>query len=929
MIKKLLILAVVVLTTISLSAQKKALSIDDFAKWKTISGQQISEDGTKVVYELKENHGNSTTVIKSLKGGSEVMFERASGAKISPDGTMVAFKISPSLELKRDAVIKELKKDKQPKDSVAVYLIKSEELVKFNNVSSFRYSKDKDIFTLLEEQELKADTTSVEAKEDKKDKKKKKAEKIKSIKIVQNIDGKLSIKSIDDVKEYILAKNGETVLFTKEIEKDSTKFITVNISGSDKIESKEIFNAEGSVKSLTLSEDGTKAAFLFSNDTIDNKSYTLQLFAGETTETVAKLGTDGLNEGMEPSSKGSVRFSKNGERLFFGVNTAPLAELKDTLLRDENVSVDIWNWQDKLLVPRQKANQSRINSLTYKAVVDTDSKTVIQLASKDMPSLSTFDDDNSDIAIGANGTPYERAMDWTGNRYSDLYVVDVNSGERRSLATAAGRPMMSPEQKYAVLWDPRDSAYISISTETLKRVNISDAIPTAVFNELQDTPSDSRSYGTAGFSSNGEELFIYDMFDIWKVSLDGSKAPVNVTKGAGRDNNVVYRYTSLDREEKTIDTKGKILLSAFYNDNKDAGCSLGDFNKGKAPKQLVRSAHLYGTPIKAKDSDVLCWSKQSFTETPNLYVSDLSFSKAEIISDANPQQKDFNWGYTELVSWTGFHGKKLEGFLIYPEDFDPTKSYPMVSYFYERSVNTINRYNTPAPSRSTINKSFYPSNGYIVFVPDIIYTDGYPGQSAYDAIVSGVQIMCDRYQFIDRDRLALQGQSWGGYQTAYLVTQTDMFAAAMAGAVVSNMTSAYGGIRWDSGLNRMFQYEHTQSRIGGTLWDKTMKYIENSPIFFVDKVKTPLMLMHNDKDGAVPWYQGIEMFVSMRRLDKPCWMVSYNNEPHNLKGTSWGNRIDLSTRMFSFFNHYLKGDKMPQWMEEGVPTNLKHREMRY
>ncbi len=164
----------------------------------------------------------------------------------------------------------------------------------------------------------------------------------------------------------------------------------------------------------------------------------------------------------------------------------------------------------------------------------------------------------------------------------------------------------------------------------------------------------------------------------------------------------------------------------------------------------------------------------------------------------------------------------------------------------------------------------------------------------------------------------MQGHSWGGYQTAYLATQTDMFACGESGAPVSNMTSAYGGIRWGTGMSRMFQYEKSQSRIGDTLWNARDKYINNSPLFFADKVNTPLLILHNDQDTAVPWYQGIELFVALRRLEKPAWMLNYNGEPHGVMGDA--NRKDFAKRMQQFFDHYLKGEAMPVWMADGLPA---------
>jgi len=219
-----------------------------------------------------------------------------------------------------------------------------------------------------------------------------------------------------------------------------------------------------------------------------------------------------------------------------------------------------------------------------------------------------------------------------------------------------------------------------------------------------------------------------------------------------------------------------------------------------------------------------------------------------------------------------------------------------------------------------INMSLFVSQGYLIFIPDIPYKIGYPGESAVNAIVPGVTQLIDK-GFVDKKRVGIIGHSWSGYQTAYIITRTNLFAAAEAGAPVSNMTSAYGGIRWGSGLSRMMQYEKSQSRIGGSLWEYPNRYIENSPLFWADKIQTPLLMMHNDNDGAVPWYQGIEMFVAMRRLGKPAWLINYNGEEHGLR--KYQNRKDWAIRLQQFFDHYLKDAPAPVWMAEGVPAVQK------
>jgi dipeptidyl aminopeptidase/acylaminoacyl peptidase len=236
----------------------------------------------------------------------------------------------------------------------------------------------------------------------------------------------------------------------------------------------------------------------------------------------------------------------------------------------------------------------------------------------------------------------------------------------------------------------------------------------------------------------------------------------------------------------------------------------------------------------------------------------------------------------------------------------------------------LHRHHVPAPGSSSINFTFYVSRGYVVFVPDIPYEIGHPGESALDAVVPGVLSLVAR-GFVDPARIGVQGHSWGGYQIAWMITRTDVFAAAEAGAPVANMTSAYGGIRWGTGMSRMFQYERTQSRIGGSLWERPLLYLENSPLFAADKIRTPLLMMHNDGDTAVPWYQGIEMFVAMRRLGKEAYLINYNNDAHN--PTKRANQLDIAMRQMQFFDHHLRGLSAPEWMERGIPFLQKGREI--
>ena len=293
----------------------------------------------------------------------------------------------------------------------------------------------------------------------------------------------------------------------------------------------------------------------------------------------------------------------------------------------------------------------------------------------------------------------------------------------------------------------------------------------------------------------------------------------------------------------------------------------------------------------------------------------MNFAKAEKISQANPQQDQFNWGTQEQIEYVSADGKKLKALIAKPENFDPKKKYPMMVYIYEKMTDNLHRYVAPSPAQN-INVTRYVSNGYIVLRPDIVYTTGYPGKSAMNTVLPAVKTVLAQ-GYVDPKRVGIQGHSWGAYQINYMLTRTDMFRAAEAGASMANMVSGYGGIRWGAGVSRAFQYERGQSRIGGTPWDSTAKYVENSPIFQIDKVKTPYLTVHNDDDDAVPWYQAIEFFSALRRLNKEAYWFNYNGEKHGLRDRD--NIKHFTVHMSEFFDHYLLGKARPEWMDKPVP----------
>ena len=690
-----------------------------------------------------------------------------------------------------------------------------------------------------------------------------------------------------------------------------------------------IHETEDDVMSVTFSEDENNVAFLTTDDK-DNSGHGVQLWLsqnGGTAKMIVDKTPSFAPKGWVTSPNGNLRFSKDASRLFFG--TAPDAREKDTLVLASNrPEVQVWSWNEPVQYTVQDFNKTREARRTYTASYDLGTGKLLQLSDKSLPELNMMQDATSQWALVSTSEPYSVESMWRGRSRSDVYILSMKDGSKRELAKGTyTRYRISPTGKYAFAYAEVDSTYVTVDLATGKSYIISTPETFAAWDDTNDVPDYPRSYGIAGWTANDEALFIYDKYDIWKFSPTGDTAPVNMTKN-GRSLKLTYRLIQLEdaSSDRSIDLKKNQLLSAFNEKTKGYAVYQTKFNKPLEPKLLMGGDYMLSNPAKAKDANVVMFTKETYEYFPDIYVSDLSFKNPVQITHEVDQQKPYIWGTTELISWVTPKGVKCEGVIYKPANFDPSKKYPLIVSFYETNSETLYSYRQPQPHRSTPDYHLYNSQGYVVFNPDIHYTDGHPGESCYDCVMSGVDKVLEG-GYIDEKRMGAAGHSWGGYQTAYLSTRTDRFAAIESGAPVVNMFSAYGGIRWGSGMARAFQYEHTQSRIGGSIWEVPELYKENSPLHNLDKVKTPILIMHNDTDGHVPWYQGIEFFVALKRLGKPSWLLNYTGEPH--WPVKMANRVDFQTRVLQFFNHYLKGADAPKWMTEGVKAVDQPYELGY
>ncbi|TFG52405.1 MAG: S9 family peptidase, partial [Candidatus Aminicenantes bacterium] len=606
-------------------------------------------------------------------------------------------------------------------------------------------------------------------------------------------------------------------------------------------------------------------------------------------------------------------FSKDGARLFFGIAETPKAEPEDA---PEPVKVDIWNWKDPYLQPMQKAQAETDKKRTLMCVMHFGPKErkFVQLATADVPDITLSED--AKVALGSADLAYRQLVSWDQG-YEDVYVVNVNDGSRKKvLEKTPNGARLSPGGAWLYYFSYADDAWHTYRLADGKSFNLTGKIDVSFTDEENDSPGDPRPYGVAGWTDGDKSLLIYDRYDIWEIAADAAKARM-ATNGIGRRDKLVFRYSRLDPEKTTIPPAEPLLLQTTNERTRASGAYRVNLAAPGDPSKVVMMDKLFeGRSVqKAKNADIYVFTVQRFEEFPDLWVSGGDFGGARKVSNANPQQAEYTWGKAELIEYINSDGVPLPAVLIKPDDFDPSKKYPLMVYIYETLASSLHRYYAPSPGTS-INMARYVSNGYVILQPDIIYDIGYPGPSAMKCVLPAVQKVLEM-GFIDPKRVGIQGHSWGGYQISYLVTQTNMFAAVQAGASVVNMTSAYGGIRWGTGMSRAFQYEKTQSRIGAPLWSRALQFLENSPLFWVERVETPYLSIHNDEDDAVPWYQGIEFFSALRRLGKEAYMFNYNTEKHGLRQRE--NQKHWTVHQDEFFDHFLLGRPRPEWMEKGVP----------
>ena len=951
--------AVVLLPVSFAQTVKRPLNHHDYDGWRSIAGQRLSADGRFLAYSVFPQEGDGEVVIRNLVTGKDQheavgtrpLAEPAAVPEEGPpppprsvtlafsaDSRTLVFSTFPA-KAETDKARKEKKTLSQmPKEGMVIVDLASGKATRIERVRSFQLpEKAAGFLAYLREGPDAPAAANQPAKPEGGDSEADQQggrggrgggagggagrgprPEFGSDLVIRNLADSTE-RTLPDVVEFSFAEDGKQLVYAVSAKDTAKNGVFVAHPGSPDAPAA-LLDGKGKYLKLTWDENQTQLAFLSDRDDAASKQPKWKLYRWDRQAATAAVLTSsdmpGFRKEFVISDKGTLGFSKGGDRVFFAC-APPAPEKKDDAAAADAASedkavVDLWSYKDDYIQPIQKVRAARDRDRTFTAAYLIPEHKVVQLADAELADVTPSE--SAQWVLGTDDREYRRAADYD-ERFSDAYIVDATTGVRKLVSKKSrGAVSWSPSGRYLLSFDGKDWSTISIPDG--KTVNLTAGLPVKFWNEEDDHPSTPGSYGTAGWTKDGQSVLLHDHYDIWRISPDGTGAK-NITAGYGRAHDLRFRYIRTEAEnprDRWIDPSKPVMLQAENLKTFESGLFRASLDGGE-PKQLVMAAKSFSPPVKAKDADVYLLTEQTFNEFPDLVTTNGTFKELRKVSDVNPQKSKLLWGTSEVVEYKNADGVPLQAALYKPENFDPHKKYPMMVYIYEKLTQNVNHFVNPAPGTS-INVSYYVSNGYLVLEPDIVYTVGYPGQSALKCVLPAIQTVVNK-GIVDEKAIGIQGHSWGGYQIAYMVTQTNRFRAVAAGAPVVNMISAYDGIRWGTGLPRQFQYERTQSRIGGSIWQYPTRFIENSPIFWADRVQTPVMILQNDGDDAVPWYQGVEFFLALRRLGKEVYLFNYNGQPHGIRNRA--DQKDYAIRLQQYFDHYLKGAPAPDWMEKGVP----------
>jgi len=899
----------------SVAAAPKVLNLEDYPRWSRIGNVALSPDGAWMAYSYEPLDGDGTLYLRNLDDDTMHEVERGSGPSFSDDSRWVAFMVSPESE---DGGRGGGQRGGRggggngPGREAVVMNLASGDRFATGEAASFTFS-DNSRFLAVKRRKLDRE-----------------AEHEGTDLVLRNLETG-TVQNIGNADEFAFNDGSNNLAYTVDAADGTGNGLYVLDLDGGMLQP--LDTSSQRYERMNWNEDGYALAVL-RGETADGdaqRSNVLLAFV-RTGDGLDRYSFDpaasaAFPEDMVLSELRDLEWSEDSERIFVGIKEQEAEEPDED--EDETANVDVWHWADERVQSVQQVRANRDRQATYTSVIHLASGDFVRLTDEPMPSITLSEDGT--FGVGRLDKPYRYDVTWGGS-LADYYYVDVTTGERRLLVEGLGRPIgLSPDGRF----------YVYLQNETVYAEDVASGEVTDLtalsgvdfVNRQDDHPYELPPYGLMGWSEDGNWIFLNHRYDLWALPLPGhEEGAVNLTRGLGDRDSIRFRYVNLEGGggggrggfggggggSRTIDTSEPLLLSAYGDRSKKSGYYR--LRVGEEPQPLIWADKSIGSLRKAEDAERVIFTQETFTEFPDYWVADdlapQAITSARRVTDANPQQAEYAWSPgAVLIDYTDERGNELQATLSLPAGYQQGERYPMLVYFYELMSQNHNRYSMPAyddrPHFST-----YTSNGYLVLRPDIVYTEGRPGDSALDDLTSAVQKVID-LGYADPDHIGLQGHSWGGYQSSYVLTQTDIFAAVVTGAPVTNMTSFYGELYKSSGNPQQGIMERGQVRMGVSPYEDFDLYVSQSPVHQAEGITTPFLILHGTDDGSVDWHQGLEYYNAAKRLGKEVILLSYPGEGHHLSNKA--NQKDFQIRMKQFFDHYLMGKPAPPWMTDGVP----------
>lgn len=901
------------------SQQKKYLSPDDYGKWQNISSNDLSPDGSWIAYQVTVQEGNDTLYVTNSVTGKSYKIDFASNAAFSKDNRWIAYAIG--LPFKEAEKLRDQSKPIEYKMGLLKLASGKKEVIE--NVTRFEFSRNGKFLAAL-----------LAPPKDNKDKG--------AVVILKNLsDG--TARTIGNVTEFAFNKKSDQFAYI--VGSANSAGNSVELFNLNNNNLKVIASDTARFNKLTWQKEGDGLAFFLSyrkdryeEDNALVYSY-INIYKVPALRIFNPATAKGFPDSMRIYNGSALRLSDDMSTAFFGIKKWTYNALAkkddkkpgDTLTKkdslridstralakkspDKLVPVDVWHWKDPEIQPRQKITFGRDTVFSYLSAWNLDNNTFFQLAKELIPDAVI--NGNQKYVLISTDKKYRPAFK---DDYTDAYLVNIKTGEEKMIFEKTINsnfnyfPQSSPDGKYFVYF--KDKNWWSYNVATGKHTNLTINLKTDFWDTRDDHPASRPAFGGGGWLKGDKEVLLYDEYNIWSVQPDG-RAARKLTDGEKEE--IIFRVTRLDYEDPFLDDSKPIFFSAYGDKSKKFGYY--KFEKNKVEKLIYEDVFV-SRLAKAKDAGVYSYTKQDYDKSPALFIND-KFAAEKLVTTTNPQQQNYYWGKSELISYTNRHGKKMQGALFYPANYEAGKKYPMIVYIYEILSSTVHNYTSPS-RRSPYNTTNFTSTGYFVFRPDIVYDINDPGVSAVNCVVPAVEELL-KTGMIDKDKVGLMGHSWGAYQTSFIITQTTMFKAAIAGAPLTDLISMSNSIYWNNGIPDSKIFETSQGRFDGPWYDRMEDHIRNSPMFNASKINTPLLVTFGDKDGAVDWHQGIEMYSTMRRMEKPVILLVYADENHGF--TKKDDQIDYQRRQREFFDYYLLGKPAEKWITEGIPYQDKMKE---